>query len=115
MAYSSFVREHTGTSGYAQLEVKIGLRKQDMKKEIYIVNISSPLPGRKGIDMGDSIDIIVQGGVEEAKRIVHNFNEPVGIARYEGQSVTLLHSQAVAARDIARKRKQPYYVYGIVN
>ena len=114
MAYSSFVREHTGTSGYAQLEVKIGLRQQE-KKEIYVVNISSPVPGMKGIGMGDSIDIIVQGGIEEAERIVQNFNEPVGIVRYEDQSVTLLHSQAVAAREIARKRKQPYYVYEMGN
>ncbi|VVB81772.1 Uncharacterised protein [uncultured archaeon] len=111
MGYTSFVMEDVGTSKYSRLEMQLRLNGNN---GTFLVNVPrTRLPkGFNLIDMDGSIDIIFNGDLKKLEDMLKRAGiRSAGVVKYDGQPVTLAHSQALTARDIAEESKQPYVIY----
>jgi len=124
MGYSSFIENGYKSDKFDDLEFMIAMAGRD--KAVYILSIDSNAESEKLykefqsdkqkriIQVNGTIDIVVKGeedAKKEASEIYEKTQQPVGIVKYEGQSMGELYLDIKGAIKAAQVNKVPYFVY----
>ncbi len=115
--YENQARERMGINPYEELRVV--LASFNGRSDIYVIAVPAnyqlpKIPIVDKVDMGDCIDVIIQGEVNArgvAEGAAEKGKQSVGMTKYEGQTAVKLQSELDVAKLLAEQRQKNSFCY----